>query len=170
MPLIEFDYMGTPEPNRNGGSNSELGISNFTLGLIGVVVFVAVFVLPRMLTPRMATFSSSEHDRQLYDPPIASVPKYNRYERLTQISPIDINTAPYGDLILLPRVNETLATAIITGRPYSDVDQLDDVYGIGPKTLELLRPHVIVNEKNIPRNSAIDSGSTDSITVNQNEN
>ena len=49
-------------------------------------------------------------------------------------------------------MSDTLASAIIAGRPFFTVNQLDDVYGIGPKTLELLRPHVIVDTESIAQN------------------
>ena len=37
---------------------------------------------------------------------------------------VDVNTATVDDLMLLPRVNETLARRIIAGRPYDAVDDL----------------------------------------------
>lgn len=57
---------------------------------------------------------------------------------------LDVNTASVADLELLPRVNEALAHRIIAGRPYATVEDLERVSGIGPKTLELLRPRVTV--------------------------
>jgi DNA uptake protein ComE-like DNA-binding protein len=41
-------------------------------------------------------------------------------------------------------VNENLARRIIAGRPYTTVDDLEKVSGIGPKTLEGMRARVIV--------------------------
>jgi competence protein ComEA len=41
-------------------------------------------------------------------------------------------------------VNENLAHRIVAGRPYASVEDLQRVSGIGPKTLELLRPRVTV--------------------------
>lgn len=55
---------------------------------------------------------------------------------------IDVNTATVAELELLPRVNEALAHRIVAGRPYATVEDLQRVSGIGPKTLELLRPRV----------------------------
>jgi DNA uptake protein ComE-like DNA-binding protein len=63
-------------------------------------------------------------------------------ERSTQV--IDVNSASIAELELLPRVNEALARRIIAGRPYRSVEDLERVSGIGPKTLELLRPRVTV--------------------------
>jgi len=61
---------------------------------------------------------------------------------------ININTADETTLETLNGVGPSLATAIIQYRtehgPFASVDQLDDVSGIGPATLEKLRPQVTV--------------------------
>ena len=59
---------------------------------------------------------------------------------------VDVNTASVEDLMLLPRVNDALARRIIAGRPYTAVDDLAKVSGIGPKTLEGLRPRVVAGK------------------------
>jgi DNA uptake protein ComE-like DNA-binding protein/uncharacterized RDD family membrane protein YckC len=55
---------------------------------------------------------------------------------------INVNTATLEELQALPRISEKIAFAIRDGRPYSSVDDLIRVYGIGPKTLENIRPFV----------------------------
>jgi competence protein ComEA len=61
---------------------------------------------------------------------------------------VNINTADQTTLETLNGVGPALATAIIQYRteqgPFTSVDQLDDVSGIGPATLEKLRPQVTV--------------------------
>jgi|SRR5436190_7491470 len=61
---------------------------------------------------------------------------------------VNINTADEPTLETLNGVGPALATAIIQYRtehgPFTSVDQLDDVSGIGPATLEKLRPQVTV--------------------------
>jgi len=61
---------------------------------------------------------------------------------------VNINTADATALESLNGVGESLAAAIIQYRtehgPFTSVDQLDDVSGIGPATLEKLRPYVTV--------------------------
>jgi competence protein ComEA len=61
---------------------------------------------------------------------------------------VNINTADETTLETLNGVGPALATAIIQYRtehgPFTTVDQLDDVSGIGPATLEKLRPQVTV--------------------------
>jgi competence protein ComEA len=61
---------------------------------------------------------------------------------------VNVNTADETTLETLNGVGPALATAIIQYRtehgPFTSVDQLDDVSGIGPATLEKLRPQVTV--------------------------
>lgn len=58
-------------------------------------------------------------------------------------SPLDPNTASRDELLLLPGVGEVMALKIIEGRPYRKPEDLRNVNGIGAKTLEGLRPHLI---------------------------
>jgi competence protein ComEA len=61
---------------------------------------------------------------------------------------INVNTADATALEALPGVGEVTAAAIVQHRtehgPFATVDQLEDVSGIGPATLEEIRPHVTV--------------------------
>jgi competence ComEA-like helix-hairpin-helix protein len=57
---------------------------------------------------------------------------------------VNVNTATADELETLPGIGPALATLIIAGRPYSRVDDLEKVRGIGPGTLESLRPLVVV--------------------------
>lgn len=55
---------------------------------------------------------------------------------------VSINDADEWTLQRLPGVGPALAGRIIAGRPFHSVDDLLDVSGIGPATLERLRPLV----------------------------
>lgn len=60
---------------------------------------------------------------------------------------IDLNRATAEELQRLPSVGPALSARIITARekqPFRKVDDLRRVSGIGAKTLEKLRPHVVV--------------------------
>ncbi len=61
---------------------------------------------------------------------------------------VDPNTASWSDLALLPEIGEQTARAIIAYREQRDgcvfhrAEDLLDVKGIGPKTLEAITPHL----------------------------
>ena len=57
---------------------------------------------------------------------------------------VNVNTASEAELMRLPRVGPATARAIIAARPFKSVADLDRVKGIGPKTLDTLRPFVTV--------------------------
>jgi len=61
--------------------------------------------------------------------------------------PIDVNAADIAELVRIPGVGPVTAQSILTARatrPFSSVNDLDRVKGIGPKTLEKIRPYVVV--------------------------
>ena len=59
---------------------------------------------------------------------------------------LDINEADWPEFSVLPGVGETLARRIVESRqiegPFADIDGLRRVRGIGPKTLEGIRPYL----------------------------
>ena len=57
---------------------------------------------------------------------------------------LDLNRATPAELELLPRVGPAIAARIVAGRPFSSVDELRRVRGIGARTLETLRPFLAV--------------------------
>jgi competence protein ComEA len=61
--------------------------------------------------------------------------------------PIDVNTATADDLQRLPKIGPGMAAKIIAaraGKPFASVDDLRRVSGIGPKTLDAIRPYLTV--------------------------
>lgn len=140
MGLSDREYMRSPQ---------EPAISSSTVGIVVLILLAAIFVWPLIFAPRPPKMSSFR--QQLESQIIAADPKYKRYERLAEISPIDVNVASYNELMLLP-ISDKLVAAIIAGRPFFTVDQLDDVYGIGPKTLDVIRPDVRINLETLQQN------------------
>lgn len=57
---------------------------------------------------------------------------------------VNVNTADAALLETLPGIGEALAQRIIAGRPYSSVDDLLRVSGVGPRSLDGIRPFVMV--------------------------
>ena len=59
---------------------------------------------------------------------------------------IDVNEAEWPELTLLPEVSETLARRIIEFREeqgrFESLDELQQVRGIGPRTLEQIQPYL----------------------------
>jgi competence protein ComEA len=70
----------------------------------------------------------------------------DRAEPLTARFQVDINTADWPELVQLPGIGPTLAKRIVQSRktegPFADQDDLRRVRGIGPKTLEQIRPYL----------------------------
>ena len=62
---------------------------------------------------------------------------------------VNVNDSTETQLMFLPGVGATTAAwiqdRIIEKGPYTSVDQLADVKGIGPKKLARLRPYVVLN-------------------------
>lgn len=60
---------------------------------------------------------------------------------------LDVNAATEAELTLLPGIGEVRARRIVESRardgPFPDAESLDRVHGIGPKTVDLLRPWIV---------------------------
>ena len=57
---------------------------------------------------------------------------------------VNLNTATLTELECIPGIGEVLAKQIVAQRPYTSVDQLLDIRGIGPSSLERLARYVKV--------------------------
>ena len=59
---------------------------------------------------------------------------------------VDVNEADWPELAQLPQIGETLARRIVESRrvegPFVDLEELQRVRGIGPRTLEGIRPYL----------------------------
>ncbi len=70
----------------------------------------------------------------------------DRIDPLAAQFQVDVNTALLPELINIPDIGHTLGQRIIDYRqqngPFKSVDQLRHVKGIGPKTLEKIKPYL----------------------------
>ena len=69
-------------------------------------------------------------------------------EAAAEQKPLSLNSATVAELIALPAIGPKIAERIVTFRrkrgPFKRLEQLTEVNGIGAKTLEKLRPLLIV--------------------------
>lgn len=75
-------------------------------------------------------------------------------DRQTRSAKIDVNTADAATLETLPGVGPATAKEIIASRPFTSVDDLERVSGIGAARLEALRDHVTISR----RSAAVTTG------------
>lgn len=66
-------------------------------------------------------------------------------------APVDVNAASVDQLVAVPGIGKSLAQRIVDFRqkngPFKSVDELLKVQGIGEKSLEKLRPHLVARSK-----------------------
>lgn len=78
--------------------------------------------------------------------PGRAIPSESTDLRSTQIDVVNVNTAWKQQIEAIPYVSPAIAERIMADRPYASVDDLIRVRGIGPKTLERIRPYVRVSD------------------------
>lgn len=132
--------LGSGSPNER-----EIAPSRTAHGVVGLLL-VALSVAALARSPSrdagapVAQASRAASVRSAIPPPAPAA------ARLREGRPIDLNEALPGDLELLPGIGPQLARRIVEHRArsgrFSGVDALARVRGIGPKTLERLRPLV----------------------------
>ena len=77
------------------------------------------------------------------------------------VSPIDLNQAQRADLRTIPGIGEKLADRIVGHReangPYTSLEDLRQVSGIGPATLTRLRAHLRIDPAPVVRGAGADA-------------
>jgi len=59
---------------------------------------------------------------------------------------LDVNQASAAELDRVPWMTPDMAAGIVAGRPWTEIDDLVRVSGIGEKTLEKVRPYLELEE------------------------
>ena len=93
----------------------------------------------------MLTLTAVELARSVLWEPRVSIESAR--ETLQMPARLDVNTAREYELMLVPGIGPQTARAIVEYRrthgPFVHLEDLIQVSGIGPKTLERLRPHLM---------------------------
>ena len=126
MGLYDREYMR--ESDRPRSVSRFVVILTLLISLIGATSY---------LLKEFRLFSKSKPKSAVHQP--------TKHEMLLEIFPLDLNTATRTELELLPHVSKEMANDIIAARPLLTIEQLENVYDIGPKTIATIRPHVFVD-------------------------
>jgi len=110
------------------------GLSSRELRVLALAVGAALLVLVCVRVVR----------RAFWEPEVEVQPTR---ETLQAPPRLDLNAAGEADLMLLPGIGEHTARAIAAYRaehgPFERLEDLQKVRGVGPATLERLRPHLM---------------------------
>lgn len=83
-------------------------------------------------------------DRKEARDELAEIEAAKGRQSATEDRPVDLNQAARDELMALPGIGEKTANRIIRARPFRSVEDLTRVPGIGPASLEKLRPFLTV--------------------------
>ena len=79
-------------------------------------------------------------------------------ESFTSFFQVDINNATWVEWIQLKGIGETMAHRIVAEReingPFDSIDDLQRVSGIGPSTLQQIRPWLTIDQEPLSRNDS----------------
>ena len=118
------------------------------LGTAGFVLFTAGWFLSQSRPAHPYEVTVAKQEESLTPGPAASEGEDGYPQSLLEGEVIDINTADVYDLQRLPGIGEVRAQAIVAYReehgPFSSVDELDNVEGIGEGILSGLRDYASV--------------------------
>lgn len=116
--------------------------------LVLAMAMAVLFMMGGVLVYSHRPVDAWRVETQRNDAPGVSVSEEGPPKSLLEGETIDLNTAGQADLERLPGIGATRARDIIRERqengPFRSVDELERVKGIGPATVEALRPYITV--------------------------
>ena len=116
--------------------------------LVPVLIFCGVATtLILVLNSRVGT-SAAPRSRKSSERPGWTQPIAPPLENREKLPLVNINTASLAELDAFPYISAAKARAIIDGRPYASPEDLLKVRGIGPATLERIRPLITFGSTN----------------------
>ncbi|HWB20825.1 MAG TPA: helix-hairpin-helix domain-containing protein [Phycisphaerales bacterium] len=84
--------------------------------------------------------------------PVDDVAQMQAVSRALPSARVNLNSATVEELSLLPGIGPGLAERIVKHReehgPFKSIEQLDDVWGIGPSVMGRVRPYVMIGDEN----------------------
>jgi competence protein ComEA len=99
---------------------------------------IAAFVGAALLTMAGYWFARGGHRGELIE--------FDTAPPLDAQFQVDLNSAEWPEIAALPEIGEALARRIVDARdkggPFRTLDDLDRVSGIGPQTIEHIRPYL----------------------------
>lgn len=128
----------------------------------GIALMITVLVLMAMTFYFLGSRSAAEPVRVIVRETVVNEPEEQESgEEAVQtaqteteeknVYPIDVNTAMVEELMLLPGIGEERAKAIVRHRvkngPFTSVEELSDVEGIGAGILERIIDQVTIGDK-----------------------
>jgi competence protein ComEA len=133
--------MDSPDRNSDSSRRWKPWLRRADQGVVGFLVLLGIVSLTGYWLTQTA-----RHGRLL---------EIDELPRRAAAYQVDINSAEWPELAQLPGIGKTLAQRIVDSRategPFVDHRDLERVRGIGPKTLEQMRPYLLP----MPRNESV---------------
>lgn len=112
-------------------------------------------------TTRSGVEDDLERALEDFDPenPELNPEQFSEYLQELASNPVNINTADISELVRVPGLNLKTATALVNYREnveaFTSIEELTEVKGIGPVTLDKIRPYITAGVAETPERSGL---------------
>ena len=134
MGIHDRDYMRRGRKPKGAVKQVQENLSHANHWQTWAAVVVIILVIIAAVWPRKRSPYYEASD------PFADV--WSEYEVL---DPVDVNEARLEDLLRVPAIDEEIARGILDKRPFTTIDDLLDVRGIGKVNLSIIRQHIYID-------------------------